>query len=123
MSICAWSSRLRAKSSDRDLTRSTFELERRVQRVIDLFNKHDQRSDIAVTQAGARIVLLELVDQPARIINADVKLVAGLPQKCARELAQFPRGFPRQHRQLRAARPIDQAIFQIDPDLRVGAFE
>src|SRR4029453_893100 len=91
--------------------------------VIDLFDKHDEGSDVAVTQAGARVVLLELVDQPARIINTDVKLIAGLPQKCARQLAQFAGGFPRQNRQLRAALPIDQTIFQINPDLGIGSLK
>src|SRR5205823_4489602 len=107
----------------RDLAHSIFELERGVQRMIQFFNKRDQRSDVAVTQARARIVLFELFDQPAGIINADIKLVSGTPQKCAREFAQFPGRFSREHRQLRAARPINQTIFQIDPHLRVRAFK
>ena len=107
----------------RDLAHSTFELEGGVQRMIQFFNERDQRSDIAVPQPGARIMLFELVNQPPRIINADVKLVTGPPQKCARELAQFPGRCPCEHRQLRAPRPIDQTIFQVDSDLRVRAFE
>jgi len=94
-----------------------------MQRVIQFFDEHDQRPDVAVTQTRARIVLFKLFDQPLRIINANVKLVAGLPQKRAREFAQFPGRFAREHRQLRAARPINQTIFQIDPDLRVRAFK
>ena len=94
-----------------------------MQRVIDFFDKHDEGSDVAVAEAGAWVVLLELVDQPARIINTDVKLVPRLSQKCARQLAQLERGFPRQNRQLRAALPIDQAIFQINPDLGIGSLE
>jgi len=107
----------------RDLAHSAFELERGVQRMIQFFNERDQRSDIPIPQPSTRIMLFELVNQPAGIINADVKLVAGSPQKCAREFAQFPCGFTREQRQLRAARPIDQTIFQIDSDLRVRAFE
>ena len=45
-----------------DFARSSFELKRRVQRVIEFLDEHDQRPDIAVTQAGAWIVLLELFD-------------------------------------------------------------
>jgi hypothetical protein len=33
-----------------------------------------------------------LFDQPARIINPDVKLIVGPSQKGAGQLAQFPRG-------------------------------
>src|SRR5215211_1790396 len=107
----------------RDLAHPASELERGVQRMVQFFNKRDQRSDIAITQPRTRIVLFELVNEPAGIINADVELVAGSPQKGARELAQFSRRCPGEHRQLRAALPIDQTIFQIDSDLRVRAFE
>src|SRR4029453_11128091 len=72
----------------RDLAHSVFELERGVQRVIQFFHEHDQRPDVAVTQARTRIVLFELFNEPAGIINADIKLVAGSPQKSAREFAQ-----------------------------------
>ena len=106
-----------------DLALSAFELQRGVQRMIEFFHKRDERPDIAIAQAGARIVLLELFDQPARIINADIELIVGMPQKSAREFAQFPRRCARQPRQLRATGPIDQAILQIDSDLRVGPFE
>src|SRR5262249_30899549 len=107
----------------RDLAHSAFELERGVQRMIQFFNKRNQRSNIPVPQPRTRIVLFELFNQPARIINANVKLIAGLPQKCAREFAQFPGRLPCEHRQLRAAGPINQTIFQIDSDLRVRALE
>jgi len=106
-----------------DLAHSAFELERGVQRMVEFFNKRDQRSDISVPHPSTRIVLFELFNQPARIINADVKLVACPPQKCAGEFAQFPRRCPCEHRQLRRARPINQTIFQIDSDLRVRSFE
>ena len=106
-----------------DLALPGLELQRGVQRVIDLFHEGDERPDVAIAQAGARIVPLELFDQPARIINADVKLIVRVPQKGAREFAQFPRGRARQPRQLRATAAIDQAIFEVDSDLRVGPFE
>ena len=77
----------------------------------------------AIAQAGARIVPFELFDQPARIINADVKLIVGAAQKSARQLAQFARGRAGQPGSCAQRRAIDQAIFQIDPDLRVGPLE
>jgi len=107
----------------RDLAHSAFELQRGVQRMIQFFNKRDQRSDVPIPKAGTRIVLFELVNQPAGIINADVKLIAGSPQKRARELTQFPGRVPCEHRQLRTARSINQTILQIDSDLRVRALE
>ena len=42
------------------------------------------------------IVLLELFDQPPRIVNPDVKLVVGVPQKGAGQVAQLTRGCTRQ---------------------------
>ena len=81
-----------------NLARSAFELKRRVQRVIDFFNKHDQRPDIVTAQSSAWIVVFQLVNEPARIINAHVKMVPGAPQKRPRELAQFARGVSRQDR-------------------------
>src|SRR5436305_3506812 len=40
-----------------DLANSAFELKRRVQGVIEFLHKHDQRPDIAITHACARIML------------------------------------------------------------------
>ena len=94
-----------------------------MQCMIQFFNERDQRPDIAIPQPRTWIVPFKLFDQPAGLINADVKLVPGSPQKCARELAQFSCRCSCKHRQLRATRPIDQTIFQIDSDLRVRAFE
>src|ERR1051325_8060029 len=74
-----------------DLAGALLKLKRGVQRVIDLFHEGDQRPNIVVVQPGARIVTLELLDQPARIINPDVKPVVGAAQKRACELAQFAR--------------------------------
>jgi hypothetical protein len=91
--------------------------------MIQFFNKRDQRSDIPVPQSRTRIVLFELFNQPAGIINADVKLVTSTPQKRARKFAQFAGRCPCEHRQLRGARPINETIFQIDSDVRVRAFE
>ncbi len=106
-----------------DLALSGLELQRGVQRMIDLLHKRDERPDVAIAQAGARIVALELFDQPARIVDSDVKLIVGVPQKGARQFAQLPRGRARQPREMRAAAAIDQAILEVDSDLGIGPFE
>ena len=106
-----------------DLADSAFELKRRMQCVIQFFHEHNQRPNIAVAHSRAGIVLFELLNEPARIINADVKLVPRAPQKCARELTQFDRGFSGKDRQLRATRAINETLFQIDSDLRVGSLK
>ncbi len=103
-----------------NLARAAFKLKRSMERVIDFFHKHDERTDIMIAQPGARIVPLKLFDQPARVINADVKAIVGATEERARQLAQFTGRFSRQDRQLSTARWIDQAIFEVDPDLRVG---
>src|SRR4029453_12176798 len=76
-----------------DLADSALELKCRMQCVIQFFHEHNQRPNIAVANSRARIVLFELLNEPARIVNADVKLVPRAPQKCAREFAQFDSGF------------------------------
>src|SRR4029453_4447161 len=106
-----------------DFADSAFELKRRVQRMIQFLHEHDQRPDIAVPDTRTGIVLFELFNEPARIINSDIELISCAPQKCASELAQFDGGFSSQDRQLRATRPINKTIFQIDSDLRVGSLK
>jgi hypothetical protein len=94
-----------------------------MQRVVDFFHEGDQRTDVAVAQAGPGIVTLKLFDHPAGIINANVEAVVGRPQKCAGELAQFKRGSAGQNRQFPAAAPVDQAILKINPDLGIGSLK
>ena len=43
-----------------DLARAALELKRGMQRVIDFFDKHDERPDVAIGQSGARVVLFKL---------------------------------------------------------------
>jgi len=107
----------------RDLAHSAFELKRGVQSVVEFFDKHDQRPNVAIAQARARIVSFKLFDQPARIIDADVKLVSGAPQERARKFAEFTGRFAGEHGQLCAARPINQTIFEVDSNLRVRSFK
>src|SRR5205085_10556340 len=94
-----------------------------VKGVIDFFHETDERTDIVIAQSRARIVPLELFDQPTGIVNPDVKLVVGGAQKCPGKFTQFERRFTGQDGQLRAATAIDQAVFEIDSDLRVSALE
>src|SRR5688572_11884703 len=60
-----------------------FELQRGMKRMINFLHERDQGPDIAIAQTGAWIVPLQLFDQPARVINPDVKLVVHPPQKGA----------------------------------------
>ena len=106
-----------------DFAGAIFKLKRGVKSVIDFFDERDERADIVITESGARIMSLELFDQPPGIINPDVKLIIGGAQKCSRKLTQFPRRSASQDRQLRAAAAINQTIFEIDADPCIGAFE
>src|SRR5438093_3100018 len=81
----------------RDLADPPFELKRSMQRMIEFLDEHNQRPDIAIAQTRARIVLLQLLDQPARIINANVKLVSRSAEERPRQLAQFTLGFSSEH--------------------------
>jgi hypothetical protein len=106
-----------------DFALTFFELKRGMERVVYLLHERDQRPDVAIAQARARIVPLQLFDEPARIINADVKLVVSAAEKSPGELAQLARVRARETRKLRTSAGVDQAIFQIDPDLRISPFE
>ena len=41
------------------------ELERRMQRVIQFFNENDEGANIGIAQSAARVIPLELIDEPA----------------------------------------------------------
>ena len=102
---------------------AVLELERGVQRVIQFLNENDEGANVGIAQSAARVMPLELIDEPARIIDPDVKLIAGVPKKSAREFVQFARGSAGQLAELNGTGAINNAIFEINPDLRVGAFE
>src|SRR5205085_10638780 len=74
-----------------DLAFAPLELKGGVQRVVELLHEGDERPDVAIAQAGTGIVALELFDQPARIINSDVKLIVGATQESAGQLAELAR--------------------------------
>src|SRR5450432_1142190 len=68
-------------------------------------------------------MLLELFDQPSGVVDPNVKLIVSRAQKRSRQFTQFSRRSAGQSRQLPATPLIDQAIFEVDPDLRVSALE
>ena len=57
-----------------------------MQRMIDFLHEDDERADIAVAHARAGIMLFELLNEPARIVNTHIKLISSATQKRAREL-------------------------------------
>ena len=57
-----------------------------MQGVIEFLHEHDERADIAIAHACAGIVLFELLNEPARIVNTHIKLISSATQKRAREL-------------------------------------
>src|SRR5262249_20778055 len=71
-----------------DLARTVFELQRGVKCVINFLHERDQRPNVMIAQAGARVVLLELFDEPTGIVNADVKPIVSGAKKGPGELAQ-----------------------------------
>src|SRR5262249_54751716 len=100
-----------SKMFGRDLARAVLELDGGVERMIDFLHEGDERANVVIAKAGTRIRALELFDQPAGVIDSDVKAIVRGAQKSPRELAQFARGSTRQDRQLRTSEVIDQTIF------------
>jgi hypothetical protein len=94
-----------------------------MQGMIDLFHEHDERSNIRIREAAARIVFFQLLDQPARIINPNVQSIIRSPEECARQIAQLSRGCACQTGQMGTSGTINQAVFQIDADIGVSALK
>ena len=99
------------------------ELERGVEGVINFLHESNERPDVAIVHTRARIVTFQLFDEPARVIDAYVKLITGPTEEGAREVIQFTGGRAGGFGKMGAAMPIDQAIFEIDPNLGVGSLE
>src|SRR6266480_3892316 len=53
----------------RDPALAALELECGVQRVIQFLNENDKGANVGIAQTAARIMSLELIDEPTRIIN------------------------------------------------------
>jgi hypothetical protein len=106
-----------------DTTQAGFELKGGMQGVIDLLDEHDKRPNIRIRKAASRIVLFQLLDQPAGIVDPYVQPIISGPEECTRQIAQLSRGCACQTRQMGAPGTINQAVFQIDPDTGVSALE
>src|SRR5438132_1913576 len=100
-----------------------FELEGGVQGVVQFLNKNNERANVGIAQSAARVVAFELIDEPARIVDPDIKLIARVAEKSARDLIQFAGRGAGQFAEMNRAGPINDAIFEINADLRVSAFE
>jgi hypothetical protein len=94
-----------------------------VQSMIDFFYKGDEVADVRVAESAARIVVFELFDQPARVVDPDEKIVATVPEKRARQFTQFTSLGSGEGRELAAAIAADEAILQGNPAAGVGALE
>src|SRR5262245_32492731 len=93
--------------------------ERGVQGMIDFFHKGNQLPDIGIAQTAPRVVPLQLLNQPVRVINADVQVAIHAPQEGSRQFTQFTRRCPGESRELPATRSVNEAILQVDADGRV----
>ena len=63
---------------------AVLELERGMEGMIEFLHKNDEGANVGFAQSAARVVLFELIDQPARIIDPDIKLIVGrAEEKCA----------------------------------------
>src|SRR5438105_5938422 len=83
------------------------ELEGGVQGVVQFLNKNNERANVGIAQSAARVVAFELIDEPARIVNPDVKLIAGVAEKSARDLIQFAGRGASQFAEMNRAGPIN----------------
>jgi hypothetical protein len=102
---------------------TALELQRRVQRMVDLLHEGDELADVVFAQPRPGIVLLELLDEPLRIVNANAKSPVRRAQECPRRLAQLHRLRAGQRRELPTAAGIDETILEIDPHARIRALE
>ena len=100
-----------------------FKLEGGMQRVIQFLNENDEGADIGIAQTAPGIVAFELINEPARIIDPDIELIAGVAEESTRDLIQFASRGASQFAEMNGTSPINDAIFQINPDLGIGTFE
>ena len=102
---------------------AVFKLKRGVKGVIQFLNENDEGANIGIAQAAPGIVAFELVNEPARIIDPDIELVAGVTEESTRDLIQFAGRGASQFAEMNGTGPINDAIFKVNPDLSVGTFE
>ena len=102
---------------------SSLELEGGMQSMVDFLDEGYEVLDIGVAQAGTRIMLLDLFNEPARIINANALASVCCTQEGPRKHAQLRRLRPGESGKVPAPPAIDKALFQIHAHARIGALE
>ena len=102
---------------------AVLKLESGVESVIQFLNKNDEGANVGIAQAAPGIVAFELVNEPARIIDPDIELVAGVTEESTRDLIQFAGRGASQFAEMNGTGPINDAIFKVNPDVSVGTFE
>ena len=68
-------------------------------------------------------MVFEPLDEPARVVDADEKIVAAVAEEGPRDFAQFPRLRPCEPRELPATLAADEAVLQRHAGRGVGALE
>src|SRR5258708_39329886 len=99
------------------------ERERCVERVVDFLHKRDDVRDVRIAEAAPRVAVLELIDEPARVVDSDEEIVAAVAEEGAGQFAEFAGLRAGEARELPASLAADEAILQRDAAARVGAFE
>ena len=94
-----------------------------MERMIQFLNENDEGANIGIAQSAARVMAFKLIDEPARIVDPDIKLIAGVAEESARDLVQFAGRSASQFAEVNGTGPINDAIFEINPDLSVGPFK
>src|SRR5439155_21379774 len=100
-----------------------FKLERGVKGVVQFLNKDDEGANIGIAQPAPGIVAFELINEPTRIIDPDIELIAGVAEESTRDLIQFAGRRASQFAEVNGTGPINDAIFEINTDLGVSALE
>lgn len=106
-----------------DLIDAALELEGGVEGMIDFFDEGDQREDIGIAKSFSGVMAFQLIDQPAGVVDADMELAVGFAEESAGEFAEFAGGGSGGASELARALGVDEAVFEVDPDLGVGPFE
>jgi hypothetical protein len=106
-----------------DLIDPALELEGGVEGMIDFFDEGDQGKDIGIAKSFSGVMAFQLIDQPAGVVDADMELAVGPAEESAGEFTEFAGGGPGGATELARALRVDEAVFEVDPDLGVGPFE
>src|SRR5207249_11285449 len=107
----------------RDPTLAGFKLKRGMKSVIQFLYENDEGANVKIAQSAPGIVAFELINEPTRIIEPDIELIAGVAEESTRDLIQFAGRGASQFAEMNGTSSINDAIFQINPDLGIGTFE